>query len=137
MTLSLAHGNAADGIEVDERGAGDVRVDMFGTRISENGVFDPADLDDGFDIDEYDDGSVIGAIVLSAAVNNFEEGFDFNENNAGDLRVDMLLRGRQRESRRGHRLRGGRRLRGRRRPRDDDRTASAPTGTASTAATPA
>ena len=90
VKLSLAHGNAADGIEVDERGSGDVRVDMFGTRISENGVFDPADLDDGFDIDEYNEGSVIGAIVLSAAVDNFEEGFDVNENNAGDLLVNML-----------------------------------------------
>jgi hypothetical protein len=90
VRLSLAHGNAADGIEVDERGAGDVRVDMFGTRIAENGVFDPADLDDGFDIDEYDEGSVLGSVVLTAAVDNFEEGFDFNENNAGDLRVNLL-----------------------------------------------
>ncbi len=90
VKVSLAHGNAADGIEVDERGPGDVRVEMFGTRISENGIFDPADLDDGFDIDEYDEGSILGSVVLSAAVDNFEEGFDFNENNAGDLRVNML-----------------------------------------------
>jgi hypothetical protein len=46
-----ADGNAADGIEVDERGAGDVRVDMFGAHHRQR-AFDPADLDDGFDIDD-------------------------------------------------------------------------------------
>ena len=91
VTLSQAEDNAADGIEVDERGAGDVRVEMFGSRIMRNGKFDPADLDDGFDIDEFGDGSVLGSITLSAANDNFEEGFDFNENDAGDLAVDMLL----------------------------------------------
>ncbi len=91
VTLSEAEDNAADGIEVDERGAGDVRVDMFGSRIMRNGKFDPADLDDGFDIDEAGDGSVLGSIRFSAANDNYEEGFDFNENDAGDLAVDMLL----------------------------------------------
>ena len=88
---TLAEENGADGIEVDERGAGDVRVDMLATRLIANGPFDPADLDDGFDIDEYNDGSILGTIVLSVANHNHEEGFDFNENNAGDLRVDMQL----------------------------------------------
>jgi hypothetical protein len=83
--------NGADGIEVDERGPGDIRVDMFGTRLTGNGPFDTNDLDDGFDIDEWDAGSIIGKIVFSAASHNFEEGFDFNENNDGDLRVDMQL----------------------------------------------
>ena len=46
-------------------------------------------MDDGFDIDEYNEGSVLGQIVFSLANDNHEEGFDFNENNAGDLRVDM------------------------------------------------
>jgi hypothetical protein len=91
VTLSQSEDNAADGIEVDERGAGDVLVEMFGSRIMRNGKFDPADLDDGFDIDEAGDGSVIGNIRLSAANDNYEEGFDFNENDAGDLAVDMLL----------------------------------------------
>ena len=86
---SLAHDNAADGIEVDERGAGNVHVDVVHTRLTENGRFDPADLDDGFDIDEYDEGSIIGSVFQTSANGNFEEGFDFNENNAGDLRVDM------------------------------------------------
>jgi hypothetical protein len=83
--------NGADGIEVDERGAGDVHVDMTGSHVTANGRFDPADLDDGFDIDESDDGSIIGRVWLSSANDNYEEGFDFNENHAGDLRVDMWL----------------------------------------------
>lgn len=83
--------NGADGIEADERGAGDVHVEMFGSQVTANGRFDPADLDDGFDIDENDDGSIVGRVWLSSANDNYEEGFDFNENHAGDLRVDMLL----------------------------------------------
>jgi hypothetical protein len=53
--------------------------------------FDTNDLDDGFDIDEWDAGSIVGTVVLSLANNNHEEGFDFNENNDGDLRVTMQL----------------------------------------------
>ena len=75
---------------MDERGAGDVLVDMFGTEVVRNGEFDPEDLDDGFDIDEYNDGSVIGVVASSVASDNYEEGLDFNENNAGDLRVDLV-----------------------------------------------
>jgi hypothetical protein len=86
---SVAADNAADGIEVDERGAGDVRVDVFGSEIVRNGKFDPADLDDGFDIDEYADGSVVGIVAFTTASDNYEEGLDFNENNAGDLRVGL------------------------------------------------
>ena len=86
---SLSQDNAADGIEVDERGAGNVNVDMFGSHLSGNGPFDTADLDDGFDIDESEDGSIFGRISHSSANGNYEQGFDFNENDAGDLRVDM------------------------------------------------
>ena len=88
---SAAEENGADGIEIDERGAGDVRVEMLATRLVGNGPFDPADLDDGFDIDEYNDGSIFANIVFSQSNHNREEGFDFNENNAGDLRVEMQL----------------------------------------------
>ena len=91
IRFSAAEDNGADGIEVDERGPGDVRVDMFGTRLTGNGPFDPTDLDDGFDIDEWDAGSIFATVVFSSASNNLEEGFDFNENNDGDLRVDMQL----------------------------------------------
>ena len=88
---SAAEENGADGIEIDERGAGDVRVEMLATRLVGNGPFDPVDLDDGFDIDEYNDGSIFANIVFSQSNHNREEGFDFNENNAGDLRVEMQL----------------------------------------------
>jgi hypothetical protein len=86
---SASTDNAADGIEADERGAGDVRVDVVGSQILRNGKFDPADLDDGFDIDEYNEGSITGIVASTAASDNYEEGLDFNENNAGDLRVDL------------------------------------------------
>ena len=86
---TVAANNGADGIEVDERGTGDVRVDMFGTELVGNGSLDPGDFDDGFDIDEYNDGSVLGTVTFTVASDNFEQGLDFNENNAGDIRVDL------------------------------------------------
>ncbi|MGD9904624.1 MAG: hypothetical protein AB7U83_14255 [Vicinamibacterales bacterium] len=91
MRLSAADGNGADGVELDERGRGDVRIDVFGSRFTANGPLDPADLDDGFDIDELNEGSIIGQVGLTSANDNFEEGLDFNENHAGDLRVNLLL----------------------------------------------
>jgi hypothetical protein len=91
VKLSQSEDNGADGIEVDERGTGNVNVEMFGVRLTGNGPFDTNDLDDGFDIDEWDAGSIVGTVVLSLANNNHEEGFDFNENNDGDLRVTMQL----------------------------------------------
>lgn len=89
MSLSTAANNAADGVELDERGDGSVNFNVSGSTFRENGIFDPADLDDGFDIDEYNDGSLIGKVVFTSAIDNYEEGFDFNENNTGDFRVDM------------------------------------------------
>jgi hypothetical protein len=90
---SVAVDNAADGIEVDERGPGHALVTVLGSQLTGNGSFDPADLDDGFDVDEYDDGNLVAVVSATSAIGNFEEGFDFNENNAGDLRVDMRLVG--------------------------------------------
>jgi hypothetical protein len=89
LTRTRAEQNGADGVEIDERGAGNIYIDVSRSSFVRNGPFDPEDLDDGFDIDEYNDGSIIGTVVASSATHNFEEGFDFNENNAGDLRVDM------------------------------------------------
>jgi hypothetical protein len=86
---STTEDNAADGIELDETGAGDVTIDVRHTQITRNGIFDPADLDDGFDIDEAGDGHILGQITKSSASHNFEEGLDFNENDAGDLRVNL------------------------------------------------
>lgn len=86
---SRVEGNAADGIELDEQGDGDVTIDVRRTRIVRNGSFDPTDLDDGFDVDEAGNGSIVGSVVSTVASHNFEEGLDFNENDAGDLRVDL------------------------------------------------
>ena len=83
--------NGADGIEVDERGDGDALVDMLLTQLRANGPFDEGDPDDGFDIDEWNNGDVVASVVSSSANDNHEQGFDFNENDAGDMRVTMLL----------------------------------------------
>jgi hypothetical protein len=93
VILTRAEGNGADGIEFDERGLGDIRFRVSASQFTENGSFDQtlADLDDGFDIDESNEGSLIGSVTLSSANDNLEEGFDFNENHAGDFRVDMIL----------------------------------------------
>ncbi len=66
VKYTQAENNGADGIEVDERGPGDVRLDMLGARLTRNGPNDPNDLDDGFDIDEWDAGSIIGTVAFSA-----------------------------------------------------------------------
>jgi hypothetical protein len=91
MSLSQSEGNAADGVELDERGVGDVVFTMVGTQLTKNGIFDPADLDDGFDVDEYNEGNLVGKLVLTTSSDNYEEGFDFNENNAGDMTIEMSL----------------------------------------------
>jgi hypothetical protein len=95
MSGSRATGNGADGIELDERGAGNAVFRVTHTDILENGFFDlntpPAsrDLDDGMDVDEWGDGDIIGRFVQVTANDNAEQGLDLNENEAGDLRVTM------------------------------------------------
>ena len=89
MSQTSVFGNGGDGVELDERGDGDVRVHVQNSTFNSNGSFDPSDFDDGIDIDESGNGSVIGAFLHSAAMENYEQGFDLNENDAGDLRVDM------------------------------------------------
>ena len=86
---TVVKANGADGIELDERGAGDVVFDVQNTQFSFNGELDPADLEDGLDVDEAQDGSVIGRFVQVSANDNFEEGLDLNENHAGDMRIEM------------------------------------------------
>ena len=66
-------------------------VDVFGAQLTGNGSLTAADYDDGFDIDEYNDGGIFGQVVFSYGQRQLEEGLDFNENNAGDLRVNLLL----------------------------------------------
>jgi hypothetical protein len=71
-------------------------IDVTGSHFTRNGRFDPEDLDDGFDIDEYDEGGISGSVSSSSANKNYEEGFDFNENDpdagaTGDLEIEMTL----------------------------------------------
>jgi hypothetical protein len=82
--------NGADGLELDERASGDVTFTVQQTAFQDNGTMNPADFDDGFDVDEAGNGSVVGRLVQVTAGGNAEEGLDFNENDAGDLRVEMI-----------------------------------------------
>jgi hypothetical protein len=86
---SFVLASGGDGIELDERGPGDVAFSVLHTEIHRNGAMDPADQDDGLDVDELDEGHVIGRFVQVKANDNFEEGLDINENDAGDMRIEM------------------------------------------------
>ena len=92
IRFTRAIGNGANGIELDERGNGDVEFEIVGSHFSGNGSFDTSpvpDLDDGIDVDESAAGHLVGTVTLPSSNNNLEEGFDFNENDAGDFRVDV------------------------------------------------
>ncbi len=77
----VATGNEHDGIELDERGAGDARATMRNSTFTDNGVNDcvPFDQEDGFDVDELDDGNVVVDIANSTFTGNAEEGLDLDE----------------------------------------------------------
>jgi len=81
--------NGGDGIELDERGAGDASFVVRGTDLLFNGAFTPDDFDDGIDVDEADAGHLVGHFERVRANDNFEQGIDLNENHAGDLKVTM------------------------------------------------
>lgn len=81
--------NGADGLELDERGAGDARFTLSRTVLTGNGSFTSDDFDDGIDVDEGGDGDLDGRFSHVMADRNFEQGVDLNENGAGDLRVTM------------------------------------------------
>ncbi len=54
------------------------------------------DLDDGFDIDEAGDGSIVGTFDDGVVVDNFDEGLDFDEEDAGGIEAratDTLVDG--------------------------------------------
>ena len=92
VSLTRVAGNGGDGIELDERGPGNASFDVSGVQITGNGFFDiEADADDGMDVDESLDGSILGNVLASAASDNAEQGWDINENDAGDIDVDMTL----------------------------------------------
>lgn len=94
----------ADGIELDEGGNGDVIVDVKNSVFDGNGEYcrlvsfvagspcddDGApDLDDGFDIDEANQGSIYARIKDTKVINNFDEGLDFDEQ--GDHGIQLIL----------------------------------------------
>ncbi len=105
-TNSTFVGVGADGAELDEDGSGNVIVSVRNTRFITNGGYcegldienpidekciddGELDLDDGFDIDEAGDGSLVG-LVRNVVVNgNLDEGLDFDEKGEGDIRLRL------------------------------------------------
>lgn len=88
VTKSTVTGNAYDGIELDEKGEGDVWASASQSDFVDNGFGYPGDLEDGFDIDEADGGSVWAAVVDGSSTGNAEDGYDFNEEGDGDITVN-------------------------------------------------
>jgi hypothetical protein len=84
-------GNYGDGLEVDERGDGDVHADVRHSDFDDNGdqPQNPDDLEDGFDIDEGEAGSIYARLVHVTAKDNEDEGIDFDEEGTGDIRTTM------------------------------------------------
>ena len=89
VTRSRFLRNGADGLELDERAVGDAVFTLRQVDLNRNGSFSTEDLDDGIDVDEAGDGSVIGRFERVSANANSEQGVDLNENGAGELRVVM------------------------------------------------
>lgn len=102
-------GVGADGVELDEGNNGDVIIDVRNSEFRNNGAYclpaplnlaEPCvedddgelvlDLDDGFDIDEAGDGSVIGTVAGAIVKNNLDEGLDFDEEGAGGMDLDII-----------------------------------------------
>ena len=106
----------ADGVELDEGGAGDVVLALNKVRFTRNGAYcdglpeelpgdadsplaDPRDtgcyddgeidLDDGFDVDEAGEGSIVGRISNALVSGNFDEGLDFDEEGDGGFDLDL------------------------------------------------
>lgn len=96
--------NQADGVELDETGNGDVISLVLHSHFDDNGdqlqfpdevppgfPDDPADyekdLEDGFDIDENDEGSIWAQFVNVTANGNEDEGIDLDETYNGSIRI--------------------------------------------------
>jgi hypothetical protein len=99
LDRSTFDGNLADGVELDEKGDGSVDATVDRSSFNGNGdtvaiecTIEPLcgddfqemieDLDDGFDIDEEDDGDLTVVVSRSAVNDNRDEGMDMDE--AGD-----------------------------------------------------
>ena len=106
-------GVGADGVELDEGDDGDVIVEVRNSVFEFNGGYcapvDPEDppyaddtcvedddgelvldLDDGFDIDEAGNGSLLGSIRNIWISNNLDEGLDFDEEGADGINVELV-----------------------------------------------
>ena len=104
----------ADGVELDEGGNGSVIINVRKSVFKRNGAycfdidgdgpFDPIaidpncnddgdpDVDDAFDIDEAGPGGIMGMVANVKAIDNFDEGLDFDtEGDEGDNFVDLDL----------------------------------------------
>lgn len=95
-------GYGADGVELDEAGEGNVVAKVNRASFEYNGEYcalpgigavgkcddegDP-DVDDAFDIDEADGGSIIAKIKNVYMVKNFDEGLDFDEEGEGGIKL--------------------------------------------------
>ena len=106
--------NLADGVELDEKGAGSVYATVARTTFNRNGdtvailctvpsadggddglcdtddLNQPIeDLDDGFDIDEEDNGDVNLTVQRSEVNDNFDEGMDMDEAGEGSIHATV------------------------------------------------
>jgi hypothetical protein len=103
----------ADGVELDEGNDGDVIVEVRNSVFEFNGGYcfpvdpddppyaDPTcvedddgelvlDLDDGFDIDEAGNGSLLGSIRNIWISNNLDEGLDFDEEGDDGINIELV-----------------------------------------------
>lgn len=99
----------ADGIELDEGQGGDIFVEASNSFFDSNGAYclgvpepldvnEPCvedddgelvlDLDDGFDIDEAGDGSILGSFDSLFVMSNLDEGLDFDEEDNGGMDLE-------------------------------------------------
>ncbi len=102
LDRSTFDGNLADGVELDEKGDGSVDATVDRSTFNNNGdtvaivctVPDECggnlgeeieDLDDGFDIDEEDAGDLTVVVSRSVVNDNFDEGMDMDEAGEGSI----------------------------------------------------
>lgn len=74
VTASRVEGSGGDGVEFDERAAGDVQCSVIGTALDRNGGFDESDFDDGIDIDESGDASIVGIFIAHVRARELRTG---------------------------------------------------------------
>lgn len=87
IVRSHIDGNGGDGIELDEAGNGSIFSTMTNVTLNDNGFYNEDDLDDGFDIDEADDGNIQVNLYRVEVSNNRDEGLDFDEAGNGSISV--------------------------------------------------